>query len=58
MSRQWAKAQTDLFEDPLPETVTTMSPIQRAKVLEQLQSLLTEAMADPESAVETSHDED
>jgi hypothetical protein len=56
MAKHWTGAQQDLFEDPPPSM--RLAPLQRAKVVEQLQALLTEAMATLEGRREVGNDED
>jgi hypothetical protein len=57
MAKHWTRAQQDLFED-LPPPSMRLAPLQRAKVVEQLQVLLTEAMATLEGQREVGNDED
>ncbi len=52
-----AKVQADLFENPAQETPMAIAPDQRKTVLEQLQSLLTEATAVLESGSEAGDDQ-
>lgn len=58
MTRRWTNAQTDLFENSTPEKAAAIAPDQRKNVLEQLQSLLTEAIAVLESGAEAGDDQD
>jgi hypothetical protein len=48
MAKQWMSTQTDLFEKP-PLRGKAVAPAQRAKALEQLQTLVMEAMVALES---------
>jgi len=56
MARYWSSAQRDLFEEP-PHSMK-LGVVERAKALEQLQVLLTEAMADLSDRQETGDDKD
>ena len=54
MAKYWSSAQRDLFEE-LPQGMR-LGVVERAKALEQLQVLLTEAMADVSDREETGDD--
>jgi len=56
MAKHWTRAQQDLFEESPPGM--RLPPLQRAKAVEQLQALLTEAMATLEGRQEMGDDED
>jgi len=56
MVKRWVNTQPDLFEEPPP--AIALAPAERAKVLKQLQALLTEAMAFVESESETDDEQD
>jgi hypothetical protein len=56
MAKYWSSAQRDLFEE-LPQGMR-LGVVERAKALEQLQVLLTEAMADVSDRQETGDDKD
>ena len=58
MPKQLVSTQPDLFEKTPPETTMALSPAQRTSVLEQLQTLLIEAMATKESVSEVGDDQD
>jgi hypothetical protein len=56
MAKNWSSAQPDLFEE-LPQGVK-LGAAERAKVVEQLQLLLMEAMAAASARVEAGDDKD
>jgi hypothetical protein len=56
MAKHWLSAQRDLFEEPSPGM--KLGVVERAKALEQLQLLLTEAMAGRSDGQETGDDKD
>lgn len=56
MTKRWSGAQRDLFEEP-PQGVK-LDSVERAKAVEQLQALLTEAMAGLSGQQEAGDDED
>lgn len=56
MANHWSNTQPDLFEAPPPRVA--LAPVERAKVLEQLQALLAEAMATATNRMETGDDQD
>ena len=56
MTKHGASAQRDLFEEP--SQAMRLGAIERAKAVEQLQVLLTEAMAALSGRQETGDDED
>ena len=56
MARHGSSAQRDLFEEPPP--AMRLGAIEREKAVEQLQVLLTEAMAALSGRQETGDDED
>ena len=58
MAKQVMSTQADLFENPIPDLAKTLAPDRHNKVLEQLQSLLAEAMAQLESDAEPRNDQD
>ena len=58
MAKERANTQPDLFEEPLPEKGMSLAPTQRATALEQLQALLTEAIAIAENGPGAGDDQD
>ena len=56
MVKPWRGAQRDLFEEPPPDM--QLGARERAKVIEQLQALLLEAMVAVGEQRETSDDQD
>jgi hypothetical protein len=56
MGKHWSSVQPDLFEKP-PQDMK-LGAAERANALEQLQVLLTEAMASPSGRRETGDDQD
>ena len=56
MVKQWRWAQRDLFEEPPPDM--RLGARERAKVIEQLQALLLEAMVAVGEQRETGDDQD
>jgi hypothetical protein len=56
MAKYWSSAQRDLFKE-LPQSMR-LGVVERAKALEQLQVLLTEAMADLSDRQEAGDDKD
>lgn len=58
MAEETLNAQPDLFEEPLPEKGVSLAPTQRAAAVEQLQALLTEAIAIAENGPGAGHDQD
>ena len=56
MAKHWSSAQQDLFEEP-PQGMR-LGAVERAKAVEQLQTLLTEAMATLEDRREAGDDQD
>ncbi len=56
MARERTSTQRDLFEEPPPRPA--LAPSDRAKALEQLRALLTEAASSVMSEGETGDDED
>jgi hypothetical protein len=56
MTKQWSSTQRDLFEEP-PQGMR-LGIVERAKAVEQLRVLLTEAMAGLSGRRETGDDND
>ena len=56
MAKHWSRAQRDLFEEPPPGM--RLGVVERAKAVEHLRVLLTEAMAGLTQRRETGDDED